>query len=505
MQANNVYQSIENNTNPLNEHTMKTLINFKILAISILMIAPMMLSAQQTTREYQVQPFTEVSASSVFRVILTQSDAHSLSIEAPADLHEFIETKVSKNILHIDYTARDTRMGDEKMNIYIGAPIFLKLKASGAASFSSEEMLSSPSLELTSSGAGRFNLDVDTELLTTKLAGASKLVLSGRATKHLMEIAGASQVKAFELETEISEAEVLGASNVELTAYNVLDINASGTSRVSYKGKPETKILFTTGLAQIKGLDDGQSMDGLSENDTTLVRIGKREVVIVDGRPEKVTRKSSATRFRNNWSGLELGINGYMTPDNSIDLSAGDQYLDLEYNRSVAVNLNLWQQNLVLVRNRLALVSGIGVGWNNYRFNNNIILVKGEEELEHYTDTEHSFRKNKLTVSHLNVPLLLELQSPKGHGINSFHVSAGFNLGLRLKSHTKQVYDVDGRKNKDKDFKDFHLSPFRYEATARIGWGSVNLFATYALNNMFKENKGPELHPFAVGIRILNL
>ena len=77
-------------------------------------------------------------------------------------------------------------------------------------------------------------------------------------------------------------------------------------------------------------------------------------------------------------------------------------------------------------------------------------------------------------------------------------------IALLHRSHTKQVYFIDGKKQKDKDFQDFHLHPFRYDATARIGWGRLNLFASYALNSMFKEGKGPELTPFALGIRVVS-
>ena len=40
------------------------------------------------------------------------------------------------------------------------------------------------------------------------------------------------------------------------------------------------------------------------------------------------------------------------------------------------------------------------------------------------------------------------------------------------------------------------------DATARIGWGWVNVFATYSLTTLFKTDRGPELYPFSVGLTI---
>ena len=57
--------------------------------------------------------------------------------------------------------------------------------------------------------------------------------------------------------------------------------------------------------------------------------------------------------------------------------------------------------------------------------------------------------------------------------------------------------------NKTKSHDDYHLQPFKADATFRIGWGYVNLFATYNLVQMFRLDKGPELHQFAAGITFL--
>lgn len=101
----------------------------------------------------------------------------------------------------------------------------------------------------------------------------------------------------------------------------------------------------------------------------------------------------------------------------------------------------------------------------------------------------------------------------------------------RLSSHTKIYYDehnkeytlsrysaesgkyelVDNIQNpvspnnsKTKNFDDFHMQPFKFDATVRIGWGFVNLFATYSVNEMFKKGKGPEVYPWTIGITFVN-
>ena len=95
---------------------------------------------------------------------------------------------------------------------------------------------------------------------------------------------------------------------------------------------------------------------------------------------------------------------------------------------------------------------------------------------------------------------MLEYQTNPNNNINSFHIAVGMTLGWRIGTHTKVVYDNDKHKVRDS----FDLNPFKYDATVRIGWGVVNLYGTYALNTLFKNDKGPEMYPVTMGLTLIN-
>ncbi len=487
---------------------MKTLKTIRLLMVPLFILTALNLHAQVITDERVVEPFTGVSAGSVFKVYLSQGDTYALTIKAPEEHLEHIETEVKDKVLHISYAHRTRNLRD--LEAHITAPSFSFLNASGATSFESVHPLTAETLTLNVSGASSMNLDLETVVLNTTVSGASGVNLRGSAEKHRLIASGVSTIRAFGLETKETKVTSSGTSNVQINVLESIQAEASGTSSINVRGNPVTVGYSTSGTASISGIDEtgAQETTILEEDETVVVRVGEREVVISEGkRPEVRTRESYRPRWRDTWTGLYLGINGYMSPSNSLSLDPGTKFMDLEYNNSVSVNLNLWQQNLAIARgarSNFGLVTGLGVGWNNYRFEQNVRLVHGDDQLEHFTDTIHNFRKNKLTVSHLNAPLMLEFQTAQNKPNSQFHMAAGVNVGVRLRSHTKYVYRDDGSREKEKDFKSYHLTPFRYEAIARIGWGRVNLFATYALNSMFKDDKGPELYPVNIGIRIIN-
>jgi hypothetical protein len=146
------------------------------------------------------------------------------------------------------------------------------------------------------------------------------------------------------------------------------------------------------------------------------------------------------------------------------------------------------------------LVSGIGLSYNNYRFENPYTIQKVGNRTEPVLLTYDNLSKTKLAVSYLNVPLLLEFQIPVNQNEGRLFINAGVVGSVKIGSHTKVKYgDV-----KDKDRSGFNINSFNYASTVRIGYKDVSLFAKYSLSSFFESGKGPDLSPFTLGISFLD-
>ena len=77
--------------------------------------------------------------------------------------------------------------------------------------------------------------------------GASRLNAFGKMKFLDGEASGASQLNAFDLETEESDLEVSGASNAKVWVTRLLDVKASGASNVRYRGNPKVEKEVTGG------------------------------------------------------------------------------------------------------------------------------------------------------------------------------------------------------------------------------------------------------------------
>ena len=266
-------------------------------------------------------------------------------------------------------------------------------------------------------------------------------------------------------------------------------------------------VIINLGKKEIVKIIDG--------NDTVTIKVGRKELKVIesdnktsidvttrdDFDEDKGKKNKSRRSFNGHWKGLELGMNNYLTSDYSLTLPAESRFMELNTGKSWVVNLNILQYDIGFGTDIIGLVTGLGLEFNNYRFDGENSIIKDPVTNEIVSldyGAATYIEKSKLSTSYLTVPLLLEFQIPvSGH--KRIHISGGVIGGLKIGSHTKVLYKEDGSKQKDKINDDFNLSPLRYGLTARIGYRALKLFATYNLTPMFETGQGPVLYPVSIG------
>jgi hypothetical protein len=95
------------------------------------------------------------------------------------------------------------------------------------------------------------------------------------------------------------------------------------------------------------------------------------------------------------------------------------------------------------------------------------------------------------------------LRFKRENGKEGFIIGAGGFAGYRLGGHAKLKYDEEGKTQKDKIHSSYNLSDFQYGVEGLIGYGNVNLFVKYNMNDLFKDNRGPQANVISFGLRLL--
>jgi len=253
-------------------------------------------------------------------------------------------------------------------------------------------------------------------------------------------------------------------------------------------------------------------------DDTTNIRFKRKTVKIIEDNGEtKIHVKKNKdsdwefwgdndSRFQGSWSGFSVGLSNFVNSDFSLSRTAEDEFMDLNTGKSWNMNLNFAQYSINLINNKFGIVTGLGLEWNYYRFDNNNTIQKDDDGVivtDEITYMDRIVEKSKLSTTYATVPIMFEWHSSASQS-RGVVVAAGVIGGIKLGSNTKIVYryDENGDTNKDKRRDDYNLSPFRYGVTARIGVGDWLIYGNYYLTSLFEKNKGPELYPFSLGIAL---
>jgi hypothetical protein len=488
-----------------------------------------------TTQTRDLATFDGLNITAIFKVIFTQGEPQSVKIETDENMFDKVKTEVNGGILTL--STKGGINNPTKINVYITAKDLKSLDMSGASKFSSTNTINTSKLKIYLSGISAATLSTNAATVVCDLSGVGKLDLEGSGDQLSADISGTAKLIASKFEVKEAKVGTSGVGTATVNATKSISLDASGASNIKYlpNDNLEVKSKEVSGAARISrtggetnvkvntnvDVNTEVSTEVNTHGDSTKVKIGKLNIEVIDGPQTQVrlgrnklivdengrvqfSKNKRSNSFHSHWSGFYIGVSGYLTPSGRIDPPVHDNFMSLDLIKSTNIQLNMFEENLKFSK-YAGLVTGLGIDWRNYRFENaNVVLQNNNNYFDGTLMNDANYKKSKLLVTYLTVPLLLELQTNRFTNRNSFHIAGGISSGIRIGSHSKVKYEnQNGSTEKDKDRSDFNLNPFKLDATALIGWGNINLYGNYALIDMFKADRGPELRPFSVGLRLV--
>jgi hypothetical protein len=155
---------------------------------------------------------------------------------------------------------------------------------------------------------------------------------------------------------------------------------------------------------------------------------------------------------------------------------------------------------------------GLGVSTSNIFFKRTNIDLKTASTRLPFTavDSTNHFKKYKLALGYLEIPLEFRYSSKPLEPNKSFKIALGAKIGTLVNAHVKGKTLQDKNNNTItayilKENNKRLLNGTRFTATGRIGYGVISLFGTYQLNNILKDNAGPAMHLYQVGLTFSGL
>lgn len=195
-----------------------------------------------------VDAFNGIDVTGAAQINIHQDAVQQLAIQA-RNLSDVV-TEVRDGILYI-YVPNKSY---EPMVLDVAVPVLSSIRAMGACSIEndSNSPLQVDQLTLDLSGAAEADLELQLKTLKVTARGASSLDLSGEAEQSTITLEGAGDIDAEALLTECMHINCSGASEAEIYVTKELWAQASGASKISYKGNPQIKQKMAVGGSSIK-------------------------------------------------------------------------------------------------------------------------------------------------------------------------------------------------------------------------------------------------------------
>jgi hypothetical protein len=188
-------------------------------------------SGSTKTEQRSVGRFHGVRLEGIGKVLITQGDEESVTIEADDNVVDGVTTEVFAGILVIGM--EDRNFGDVKVVAHVTVKEIEEVSLSGAGSIESVNQLQCGTLECS-------------------LTGVGEIELKGSCDRQKISLSGVGKIQNGEMRSEESRARVTGVGSCEVNATQSLDASVSGLGRIVYFGNPAEVKTSVSGLGSVK-------------------------------------------------------------------------------------------------------------------------------------------------------------------------------------------------------------------------------------------------------------
>jgi hypothetical protein len=176
--------------------------------------------------------------------------------------------------------------------------------------------------------------------------------------------------------------------------------------------------------------------------------------------------------------------------------------------KSVNLNINYlkWAMNLYKSRTFLSF----GISGNMYFLKNankqQVQYIDGAGHMRTYNDSVNRFKTNRLDISYLSVPVLLEYHSRN----EKFNIAAGVEFGFSGQSKFVQKGSREIGDFKQSNRYDVKVNPSQINAIVKVGMENIAIFGRYSITDTYQASAytdatNPHQHLLSVGICIFGI
>lgn len=226
----------------------------KNLLTCLFLAAAVGVSAQG--REINVGSFDEVYFGVPGTLYITQGNTNKVVVDASDENWERLEIEVDgsrlkiKNKNYKNWSWKNWEKGE--MTFHVTMKDIEGISVGGSGKVISKNKLKVDDIDLSVSGSGNMELDMDAEDTDISVSGSGKIYLDGTADEVEVSISGSGKIKAENFEVNVCDVSISGSGTCYITANKEIDARISGSGSVYYNGNPDRVSSRSSGSGKVK-------------------------------------------------------------------------------------------------------------------------------------------------------------------------------------------------------------------------------------------------------------
>lgn len=230
----------------------------KLITLSLILLASTQINAQwwgksvkgngeMKTETRDVGSYDGISVAGFFNVTLVAGDEGKLTIEGESNLLDYIETEVSGGTLKIKVEKNQNLKTSWGKDIKIVVPFkdIDRVSLSGSGEIISKDLIKANNFEVSVSGSGDVNLEVEANNTESRVTGSGDLNLRGSTKDHIVKVTGSGDIEAGRFKADNVDAQVTGSGDIRVACEKSIKARVTGSGDIEYVGNPgkqDTKV-----------------------------------------------------------------------------------------------------------------------------------------------------------------------------------------------------------------------------------------------------------------------
>lgn len=180
--------------------------------------------------------FSSIEVSSRVELTLRQSPSYEVRLETDENIMPYLRLTRKGDRLVLDFIDNVPLDPTGSIRLYVAAPVFTGVKASGACSVYSDGVLAGEELALDLSGNSRAKLQLDVTELEIDASGSSDIELKGKVATLTIDASGNTDIAAFGLKAGNADLEITGSGRSQFHVTKSMKVELGGSAEVVYRG-----------------------------------------------------------------------------------------------------------------------------------------------------------------------------------------------------------------------------------------------------------------------------